>query len=51
MTAATTVLILLSLKLFAETINIGGRKPGPDPAGSLSEAHQISPRRTTACFG
>ena len=51
MTAATTVLMRLSLKLFAETISNGRRKPGPDPVGSGREAHHISPRRTTACLG
>ena len=50
MTAAITVLMRLSLKLFAEMISNGRRNPGPDPAGSGSEAHQISPRRTIACF-
>ena len=50
MTAAITVLMRLSLKLFAEMISNGRRNPGPDPAGSGSEAHQISPRRTSVCF-
>ena len=51
MTAATTVLMPLSLKLFADTISNGRRKPGPDPVGSGREPHQISPRRTTVCLG
>ena len=51
MTAATTVPMRLSLKLFAVTTSKGRRKPGPDPAGSGRDAHQISPRRTTACLG
>ena len=48
-TAAITVLMRLLLKLLADTISNGRRKPGPDPEGSGREAHQISPRRTTAC--
>src|SRR3990172_11102006 len=51
MTAATTVLMPLSLKLFAETISNGRRKPGRDPVGSGREPHQISPRSTTVCLG
>jgi hypothetical protein len=46
-TAAITVLIRLSLKLLAEITRYGLRKPGPDPEGSGTEAHQISPLRTT----
>ena len=51
MTAAITVLMRLSLKLFAEIISTGRRYPGADPAGSGNEAHQISPRRITTCRG
>lgn len=47
MTAAITVLIRLSLKAFAETMRKDLRKPGPEPAGSGTEAHQISPLRAT----
>ena len=46
-TAAITVLIRLSLKVLAEMIRTGLRNPGPDPDGSGSDAHQISPRRTS----
>ena len=49
-TAATTVLIRLTLKLFAEMISSGRRKPGPDPDGSDNDAHQSSPRRITSYF-
>ncbi len=43
MTAARTVFILLSLKLFEDTMTTGLRNPGPEPLGSASEAHHISP--------
>jgi len=46
-TAAMTVLIRLSLKLFAETTRYGLRYPGPEPEGSGNDAHQTSPRRAT----
>ncbi len=46
-----TVPIQLSLKLLAEIIRYGLRNPGPDPDGSGTEAHQISPLRTTTSLG
>ena len=49
-TAAITVLMRLTLKLFAEMISSGRRKPGPDPDGSDNDAHQSSPRRITSYF-
>ncbi len=45
-TAATTVLMRLALKLSDEMMSSGRRNPGPDPAGSGSDAHHSSPRRT-----
>jgi hypothetical protein len=50
MMAATTVAILLRLKLSAEMTSNGRLKPGPDPVGLGSEAHQISPRRTVSAL-
>ena len=47
MTATTTVRIRLLLNSSDWTMITGRRKPGPDPAGSGKEAHQICPRRTT----
>lgn len=49
-TAAITVLMRLVLKLSAETINSGRRKPGPDPDGLVNDAHQSSPRRIAGYF-
>jgi hypothetical protein len=51
MATAITVLMRLSLKLFAETISNGRRNPGVDLAGFGNEADQISPRRMTTCRG
>ena len=45
--AQIAVRIALSLNSFDCTISTGRRNPGPDPCGSPSDAHQISPRRTT----
>lgn len=44
MAATTTVAIRLELKGLDWTTRTGRRRPGPDPVGSGSEAHQISPR-------
>ena len=45
-TATTMVAIRLSLNGFDWITSTGRRIPGPEPAGSGSEAHQISPRFT-----
>ena len=44
MIATMRVLMRLWLKSLDCTTTIGRRKPGPEPLGSDSEAHQISPR-------
>ena len=44
MTATTTVLMRLWLNELDCTTRTGRRKPGPEPAGSGSDAHQTSPR-------
>ena len=46
MTATMTVRMLLRLKESAWRIRTGRRKPGSEPRGSGSSAHQISPRVT-----
>jgi hypothetical protein len=43
-TITTTVPIRLALKGFDWTTRTGLRRPGPEPAGAGSDAHQISPR-------
>jgi hypothetical protein len=43
-TTITMVLILLRLNVSDWTIRAGRRPPGPEPIGSTSDAHQISPR-------
>src|ERR1700688_1201601 len=47
MTAQIVVRIELSLKSLDWTMRTGRRNPAAEPAGSPSEAHQISPRRIT----
>lgn len=44
MTATTTVLIRLWLNELDCTTRTGRRKPGPEPVGGGSDAHQTSPR-------
>lgn len=44
MTNTTTVEIRLKLKGFDCTTRTGRRRPGPEPTGSSSDAHQTSPR-------